>query len=109
MEVIPIIVGFLLAFLVWYIWQCVKNAPVPQIVIDDPTNDAEFHKLQNTPHCPFCGSYDIKLINDNANVPWLKGKIGELDHYQCQHCFETFQDENWQDTVVYKDHTREDD
>lgn len=72
-----------------------------QIQIDDPTDDPDYIELKNKPHCPFCNCYDLILVDDNAQLPWLSGHISELDHYQCSKCYEVFSDEDWADVKTY--------
>lgn len=103
MDFISVFFGIVLtifAMYVVYIWMIKSN--YNEVTIDDPTDDEEFQKLQDTPHCPFCRSYDLTLVDDNKNVPWLKGRISELDHYRCNRCYETFSDEDWKTVRVYE-------
>ena len=103
-----ILIGFILALLLYLLSIYIKPS-TKYTTLTDPTTDPEFHELQTTPHCPYCQSYNLKLINDNAQVPWLSTRIPELDHYQCQRCYETFSDENWQNTVIYNNQPHNDD
>lgn len=106
--IIGMLAGITLFYMIVCLWDVYRSAKL-NLVMDDPTDDAKFDQLQHTPHCPYCGSYELKLIDDNEQLPWLKGHIQELDHYRCQKCYETFSDENWEDMKVYQDQPKGDD
>ena len=100
MDLFSILFGITLCTLAYLLYTYSRTS-TPTITIDDPTDDADYQKLHNTPNCPYCNSYNIILVDDNAGVSFLKGHIDELDHFQCQHCHETFSDEDWQNVKVY--------
>ena len=111
MDILSIIFGIVFTLTILYIIkECylAYNSPEP-MTIDDPTDDEDFQELQDTPHCPYCQSYNLKLIDDNAQVSFLKSHIPELDHYQCKNCYETFSDEDWKNVKVYNDTPSTDD
>jgi hypothetical protein len=111
MELLSIVFGIVLTILIYYMVEMVlrEHSKVSMISLDDPTDDVDYVKhFKDTPHCPFCNSYNLKLVDDNANVPWLKGHIPELDHFQCMKCYETFSDEDWKTIKVYHDQPHDD-
>ncbi len=57
--------------------------------------------VDETPHCPDCGSFDITLIDNCDGLPWLKPYTTEIDYYQCNRCARRFSDEEWQDAKHY--------
>ena len=103
MDGFSIFFGVLLGILLLIILDMImtnRTSRVKQITIpSDIANDI----VGETPYCPKCNSSNLKLIDDNAQVSFLKGRIPELDHYQCQKCYETFSDEDWKNVKVYSD------
>lgn len=107
MDSLSIVFGILLGFLLLVILDMILTYKprVEKHISPDIANDI----VGETPYCPYCGCSDLKLIDDNAQVSFLKGKIPELDRYQCQKCYETFSDENWKNVKVYGDKLGSDD
>ena len=101
MDVISLIVGGVVTFVAMWIVMIVLTPQPKKIEIVDPTIDPEYKKLQDKPHCPYCQSCDLILIDDNDAVPWLKNHIPDLDHYRCKKCGESFSDEDWKDVKTY--------
>jgi len=92
-----VILGYIILFIVY------RSMDTSGIVLDDPTDHTgERDEILDKPHCPDCGSYDLKLIDNCDGVPWLKGKISEIDYYQCQRCYRQFNDEDWQMARSYR-------
>ena len=109
LDVVSVIIGALLVILIITITLLLLPKSGSSDPLKDPTVESGYDNLQNTPHCPFCQSYDLTLIDDNAGVPWLKGKISDLDHYRCNKCLETFSDEDWQEGKSYEGRQSNDD
>lgn len=104
MDIASVIFGIILTMVISFIacWIIISLQDKKQLVIDDPTNDPDYHKLQETPHCPDCGNYELILEDTCDGVPWLKGKVG-VDYYKCPKCGRVFNDETWKDAKHYDD------
>lgn len=103
MDLVSMIFGAGLVLLFVYIVAYILSMKKVQFIeLDDPTDDEEFQELQDKPYCPDCGCYDLRLVDNCDGVPWLKGKVQEIDYYVCKRCGRQFNDEDWQTAKAYK-------
>jgi len=99
-----IAVAFITAWIVYEIiltWKIGKKVTIPIDIANDIVGE--------TPHCPDCGSYELKMVDVTDGVAWLKGYTPEIDFYQCKRCMRQFSDEDWYDAKKYGDSTGIDD
>lgn len=90
MEIIDVIFGMGLMFLIFIIWGlylAIKKENIKQVELDG--------SFERKPFCNRCGSYDLRLVNIKEELPWLANRGEEIDFYECNKCRNRFSDEDW--------------
>lgn len=93
-------IGIAVAFIVgWIAMECylIWKEDRQIKISSDIANDI----VGKTPHCPDCGSTQLKLVDVTDGVAWLKGYAPETDFYQCKRCMRQFSDEDWNAAKKY--------
>jgi hypothetical protein len=99
-DLFTVIFTLLMVALFWFVYTAInqieqenKRVKIPADIANDIVGER--------PYCPDCLSHDLRLVDPNSNLVWLKGLIPEIDYYECLKCGRIFSDEEWMDAKRY--------
>jgi len=90
METTDVLVGLLLGVIITLVllYALEEFRRGKKVVLDDPTDDAEYLEIVKKLRCPECGSDDYEF-SEVTTLPWI---VGEDRYCVCNRCGRQFGD-----------------